>query len=206
MSEPRTIHRAAAAGWLLVGALIVTLFLPACGTKNNTSSVTLEATAVDTFFGAFSFSYPAGWDAPLLDAPPGAHTFGWLEFVPPGETNQDVYILYSRGYEGLPTFYCSLEAAQSEGQSFKSWGDCIIDAMKKDGGYESVSHREANGGKIQIIEAIQGNRHNIWAFVFTTSFTGTITIGALTYSATPDKFDQYRPQADEMMSSFRAKS
>ena len=206
MSTSRVNSRSSPILVILIGSLLASAVLAACGTAQfGASSVKLEATATDSYFGAFSFGYPSGWEAGMLDAPPGAQTFGWLEFVPPGESHEDIYILYSRGYEGLPTFWCSIDEALSKGHSFSSWADCIANAMRADGSYANISHRQANGGKIQIVKAQQGDRQKMWAFVYTKSFLGTITIGALTFSATPAKFDQYHTYVDSMMSSFRAK-
>lgn len=107
---------------LLAGLLILATVFSACTSTGNSgsNSVKLEATAVDTFFGAFAFSYPAGWESPLRHAPSSAHTAGWREFVPPGEINADVYVLYSRGYDGLQTYGCDLTVTLNAGQLFKS--------------------------------------------------------------------------------------
>lgn len=193
---------------VLAGVLLFATLFAACGTTGNggSNSIKLDATAVDTFFGAFSFSYPAGWYAPLRDVPAGAHTAGWLEFVPPGESSTDVYVLYSRGYEGLSTFWCDLTVTLDAGQSFNSWADCVVNAMEQNGSFADVSHRQANGGKVQTIEARQGDRQLMWGFIYARSVTGTVTIGALTFNATPAKFTQFRPYADAMISSFRSKS
>ncbi len=206
MSTSRANSRSWPIVAILIGSLLASVVFAACGIAQfGASSVKLDATATDSFFGAFSFAYPAGWEAALQDVPPGEQTFGWLEFVPPGESHEEIYILYSRGYDGLPSFSCGFGGALGNGNSLKSWVDCMASAMRADGSYTNISHRQANGGKIQILKAKQGDRQWMWAFVYTKSFLGTITTGVLTFSATPDKFDQYHSYVDSMMSSFRAK-
>jgi hypothetical protein len=129
-----------------------------------------------------------------------------MEFVPPGEDRETVNVLYSRGYDGLPTFWCDLDVTFSGGGSFGAWADCVVQAMQSSGRFTNISLKRANGGTTQIIEATEDQAPKMWAITYHVAFfEGGTTIGALTYNAAPEKYDQYRPVVDGMMASFRVR-